>query len=81
MKYVANPVMVDAKVIVQIGNDIDGRLVLYTNEDTIINIDEAVYARYFPKPGDYWVKQEDGYGYINPKSVFERKYSLLKNQE
>lgn len=31
-------------------------------------------ARIEPKVGDYHVKQEDGYCYLNPKDVFERKY-------
>lgn len=31
-------------------------------------------ARYIPKAGDYWVIQSDGYEYLNPKEVFERKY-------
>ena len=32
-------------------------------------------ARYVPKTGDYLVTQEDGYIYVNPREVFERKYS------
>lgn len=32
-------------------------------------------ARYVPKIGDYLVRQADGYLYLNPKDVFERKYS------
>src|ERR1700691_2146243 len=31
-------------------------------------------ARYAPKVGDYWVVQSDGYAYLNPAEVFERKY-------
>ncbi len=31
-------------------------------------------ARYTPVEGDYVVTQEDGYTYINPRDVFERKY-------
>jgi hypothetical protein len=32
-------------------------------------------ARFKPQPGEYWVRQADGYIYLNPKEVFERKYS------
>lgn len=34
-------------------------------------------ARIDPKPGDYVVWQEDGYCYLNPKQVFERKYKSI----
>lgn len=33
-------------------------------------------ARMTPVPGDYLVEQEDGYIYLNPKAVFEKKYAL-----
>ena len=35
-------------------------------------------ARYQPKIGDYLVRAEDGYEYLNPANVFERKYSEVK---
>jgi hypothetical protein len=38
-------------------------------------------ARYTPKTDDYWVVQSDGYVYLNPKDVFERKYSPLPDQK
>lgn len=31
-------------------------------------------SRMLPKEGDYIVTQSDGYVYLNPKEVFERKY-------
>lgn len=34
-------------------------------------------ARMSPAVGDYWVVQEDGYAYLNPREVFERKYSPI----
>jgi hypothetical protein len=34
-----------------------------------------------PKSGDYLVRQEDGYEYLNPKEVFERKYSLAEGDQ
>lgn len=36
-------------------------------------------ARYWPKAGDYLVRQADGYEYLNPKEVFERKYANLSD--
>lgn len=44
----------------------DGRIVTATPDMT---------SRMTPVVGDYWVVQSDGYVYLNPKSVFERKYS------
>ena len=38
-------------------------------------------ARMIPQVGDYWVIQSDGYVYLNPKDVFERKYRPLQEQE
>lgn len=35
---------------------------------------EAMQARMTPAVGDYWVIQSDGYIYLNPNDVFERKY-------
>lgn len=35
-------------------------------------------SRMTPIIGDYWVIQSDGYIYLNPKTVFERKYSPLE---
>jgi len=43
-----------------------GRIVVATPEMT---------SRMTPVVGDYWVVQSDGYAYLNPKNVFERKYS------
>ena len=39
--------------------------------------DTSMTCRYVPVPGDYLVRQEDGYEYLNPKDVFERKYREL----
>lgn len=39
---------------------------------------KEMISRYIPQEGDYWVTQEDGYEYLNPKHVFERKYSPVK---
>ena len=34
-------------------------------------------SRMEPVPVDYWVVQSDGYVYLNPKDVFERKYHRI----
>jgi hypothetical protein len=78
MQYKANPVLVDAFVINQINE-------IYKSEDLLLTLeggDEVVatkemMSRYTPNVGDYWVIQADGYIYLNPKDVFERKYSLV----
>ena len=77
MIYRANPVTVYAHQIVDVGDLmpdgsrhcalLDGRNVVATKE---------MLARMTPAPGDYWVIQMDGYVYLNPKEVFERKYAL-----
>lgn len=45
-----------------------------TDEKGWIELPAGATARYMPVPGDYLVQQADGYMYLNPKAVFERKY-------
>lgn len=82
MKYQANPVVVDAFKIVSVallGGDavIPGQYscVLDNGENDVASAEMC--SRYEPGAGDYWVIQSDGYVYLNPKEVFERKYSPL----
>lgn len=75
MKYVANPVEVNAFKIIGIGTTgRDGMRLALDNGESVTAAPEMT-ARMDPKPGDYWVIQSDGYTYLNPKGVFERKYS------
>lgn len=84
MKYIAKPVEVEAHRIVgviempQPGNtDQTPSFALeLENGDQVIATPEMT-SRMTPSEGDYWVIQEDGYIYLNPKEVFERKYSPL----
>lgn len=79
-RYVANPVIVHAVTIVSISapaND-DGTHDLKLSNGVIYRATSAQLARYVPVGGDYLVVQSDGYVYVNPKAVFEKKYSPLK---
>jgi hypothetical protein len=79
MRYRANPVEVEAFVITQTEyyphKDPDFILTLDSGE--IVRATPAMTSRMAPSPGDYWVIQSDGYIYLNPKEVFERKYSPI----
>lgn len=80
MRYIANPVEVEAFAIQMVGGAIkDGLLVgtaiMLENGKEVVATPEMT-SRMEPKPGDYWVIQSDGYIYLNPKEVFERKYRL-----
>ena len=78
MKYVANPVIVDAFKITEILQKMSSSvLVLKLENGNEVVADSDMTARYTPVGGDYWVIQSDGYEYINPAHVFERKYSPL----
>lgn len=87
MKYQANPVIVDAYKIVSVGEPRahDGiawwsvDLALENGEN--VTADYKMLARYTPSPGDYWVIQEDGYVYLNPREIFERKYSPISDDK
>lgn len=75
MKYIANPVEVDAfkveKILARSPQD-DIALRLDSGEEVIATWEMC--TRIVPSVGDYWVVQSDGYVYLNPKDVFERKY-------
>ena len=79
MKYVANPVEVEAFEILECGElmmllDKPHSMLLKLSEGQSAVVDAGMLARFIPGRGDYWVMQEDGYIYVNPKEVFERKY-------
>ena len=77
MKYIANPVEVDAFVIVKVGPVADRGgdfRILKLEDGKLVQADAGMMSRYTPVEGDYWVIQSDGYVYLNPKEVFERKY-------
>jgi hypothetical protein len=73
MKYIANPVVVTAHKIVS-----NERLCLQLDNGEDFYPTVEMLARITPQIGDYVVTQEDGYQYLNPKDVFERKYSEVK---
>ena len=84
--HIANPVAVTAFRIEEV-TDITNRepgcgqsspeLMLRLANGINYRADIAMTARYVPVPGDYVVRQADGYEYLNPKDVFERKYSKI----
>jgi hypothetical protein len=77
MKYVANPVEVDALRIESIADKLDdGRLTLKLEGGLVRYALPEMLSRMEPKVGDYFVVQSDGYIYLNPKEVFERKYHV-----
>lgn len=82
MKYQANPVIVDAFKIVDVSEmDNEGNVHCALDNGENVVADKGMTARYRPKADDYWVIQSDGYIYLNPKHVFERKYSHLADAE
>lgn len=82
MKYVAKPVAVDARRITQVMPALpSGHIGLKVEDAASLDLEGFVLAtpemlaRMTPAVGDYVVTQEDGYVYLNPKDVFERKYA------
>lgn len=85
MKFVANPVVVEAFVIMErfhayciSGEPIGTITKLRLDNGKIVEPTEEMMARMEPQIGDYWVIQSDGYVYLNPKDVFERKYRPME---
>lgn len=75
MEYVANPVSVTAYKITEVRNPEFGVIPLVLENGQVANATQEMISRMVPAVGDYWVIQSDGYVYLNPKEVFERKYS------
>src|SRR5690349_10833968 len=81
-KYIANPVVVDAWVITRVGekDSYHGRRLQFLGREPFY-AHAAMLARIKVQPGDYLVKTEDGYLYLNPGDVFEKKYRLAEKGE
>lgn len=80
MRYRANPVAVEAFSICKVGDSENGNTSLLLENGGTVVATAAMTARMAPTPGDYWVIQSDGYVYVNPKDVFERKYSPVSTE-
>lgn len=76
MKYIANPVEVDAFKILEVGpvETSNGKRLLKCSEDRHFFATPEMMSRMLPIVGDYLVIQSDNYPYLNPKDVFEHKY-------
>ncbi len=75
MKYTAKPVVVDASIIVEVSEvRPDGSMRLTLQDGSVERANGPMISRFIPAAGDYFVVQGDGYRYVNPKDVFERKY-------
>jgi len=79
-KFIANPVSVEARQIVEIHVHDDIARVskgirLKLDDGEVYRPTDEQLARIKPAPGDYLVTQEDGYTYLVPRAVFERKYA------
>ena len=80
MEYIARPILVTAYRITGVSEKLDSdRGVRITTDDgsggqEVRYADKTMLARMTPQIGDYWVRQSDGYVYLNPKDVFESKY-------
>ena len=81
MKYQGNPVIVDAFKIVSFDKkekdfaEDNSNSTITLDDGQVITLEDGMMSRYQPVAGDYYVIQSDGYAYLNPKDVFERKYS------
>jgi hypothetical protein len=73
-QYTAKPVTVTAHRIVGVGAlETDGSMHLALENGQNVIATPRMLARYSPLPWDYWVIQQDGYEYLNPAAVFERR--------
>ncbi len=77
MKYISNPVTVEARRIIGCGLLVpEVGMELRLEDGSAFQATPGMIARYLPLVDDYVVTQEDGYVYVNPKAVFKRKYRL-----
>jgi hypothetical protein len=77
--HIAKPVRVNASRICN-ASEINekGVMLVLTEDNNWHELDASMLSRYAPVIDDYIVIQEDGYKYVNPKDVFERKYSPIE---
>jgi hypothetical protein len=85
--HMANPVLVNATRILEVTDITDrGEGKAQSSPDLMLRLEDgrnfeanmSMTSRFVPVAGDYLVTQEDGYEYINPKDVFERKYTAVE---
>jgi hypothetical protein len=76
--HVANPVRVHARQVTAVDPAPDGSAHLTLADGGTATATPEMLARITPEAGDYLVEQLDGYLYLNPKDVFERKYSPVE---
>jgi hypothetical protein len=76
-RAIANPVEVDFYRIAKVEGAEAGECVLTLEDGREYRPEVSMLARMTPQPGDYLVVQGDGYHYLNPKDVFERKYTPI----
>ena len=80
MKYQAKPVQVDAHIILSVSAVLpNASMHCATQDGENRTASKEMTSRFIPSEGDYWVIQEDGYEYLNPKDVFERKYAPINS--
>jgi hypothetical protein len=80
VKYQAKPVIVDAEKIIEIVAQATDEhpMILKLESGKLYSPNGGMLARMTPVAGDYVVTQSDGYVYLNPKEVFERKYGPVE---
>lgn len=82
MRYLANPAIVEAfKIVVIHWSDAFNRDVnVILDSGQTVTVTRESIARINLKVGDYWVVESDGFAYLIPAEVFEKKYSPLECQ-
>lgn len=88
MKAIANPIHVEFAVILFAGEiGMSGHVIVRLDWGEGNDRDEkrtllpGMTARYMPVVGDYLVRLADGYEYVNPRDVFQRKYRKADGDE
>ena len=79
--HIANPILVHAAVILAVANEGTNSTRLDLDDGSKFTAPPELTARYVPQAGDLLVTQEDGYQYVNPRDVFERKYREIGMQD
>ncbi|HEU5047114.1 MAG TPA: hypothetical protein VFT64_04640 [Rickettsiales bacterium] len=72
--YTTGRYLADAYVINTIGQPNAQGTPLLLDNGTTVTASRLLISRFSPRPGDYWVIQEDGRISIIAKSVFEKNY-------
>lgn len=62
-------------------DSVEGHRLTFRDKDYAPTVcDEAMFSRYMPVPGDYYVQYVDGYKSFSPRKAFKEGYTAVEGK-